>query len=158
MLDIRSIYIQTFRAIKNDTELLDLLDVEYKGVDANTFLANLREQVTEGSAPDDLLNNYKTRLCIHENNAISVGTFEDIGYVAIDIHITKDRNSQSGVLSDIVSRLVSVLDTRQRKKRGLKPLEIGLYGLKYNTRTFEDRSNNTGWEKYTVIFEYRSII
>jgi hypothetical protein len=158
LIDIRNIYSQTFKAIKNDTKLLDLLDVEYKNVDNNKFLTNLRAQVIEGSAPDDLLNNYKTRLCIHERTGSSMGLYEELGYLVVDIHITKDRNSQTGVLSDIVKRLVEVLDTAQRKKRGLPKLNIGLYGLKYNTRTFEDRSQNTGWEKYSVVFEYKSIL
>lgn len=158
MIDIKNIYIQTFKAIKNDTQLLDLLDVEYKSVDSNTFLSNLREQVTEGSAPDDLLNNYKTRLCIHERDGSHRSMYEEVGYVSVDIHITKDRNMRTGLLSDIVKRLVEVLDTRQRKKQGLEPLDIGLYGLQYNSRTFNDRNNNTGWEKYTVVFEYRYIL
>jgi hypothetical protein len=87
-----------------------------------------------------------------------MGLYEELGYLVVDIHITKDRNSQTGVLSDIVKRLVEVLDTAQRKKRGLPKLNIGLYGLKYDTRTFEDRSQNTGWEKYSVVFEYKSIL
>ena len=33
MYDIRKIYRETFRAIKNDTKLLDLLKVKYKDVD-----------------------------------------------------------------------------------------------------------------------------
>lgn len=158
MIDIKNIYTQAFRAIKNDTKLLDLLDVEYKDVDVNTFLTNLRSQVTEGSAPDDLLNNYKTRLCIHERDGSYRGKFEEVGYLVVDIHVTKDRNMQSGILSDIIKRLIEVLDTRQRKKQGLQPLNVGLYGLQYNTRTFSDRANNTGWEKYSVIFEYRYIL
>lgn len=158
MIDIRNIYRQTFNAIKKDTRLLDLLDVEYKGVDNNTFLDNLRTQVTEGSAPDDLINNYKTRLCIHERDGGYKGKREEVGYFQVDIHITKDKNMQTGRLSDIIKRTIEILDTRQRKVQGLQPLNIGLYGLEYKTRFFEDRSHNTGWEKYTVVFEYRYIL
>ena len=66
MYDIRKIYRETFRAIKNDTKLLDLLKVKYKDVDENTFLTNLRTQVIESTDVDDLLNNYSTRFCIHD--------------------------------------------------------------------------------------------
>ena len=158
MIDIKNIYIQTFQAIKNDKKLLNLLGVEHDGVDNNTFLKNLRAQVIEGTSPDDLINNYKTRLCIHERDGSHKGIYEEIGYIAVDIHITKQRNMSTGILSDIIKRLIEVLDSRQRKKEGLQPLSIGLYGLKYNTRKNNDKSDNTGWEKYTVIFEYKYLV
>ena len=66
MFDIRKVYKETFKAIKKDTQLLDLLKVKYKDVDNNTFLTNLRAQVIESQTVDDLLNNYSTRLCIYE--------------------------------------------------------------------------------------------
>lgn len=159
MIGIKDIYRQTFRAIKNDTKLLDLLDVEYKDVDENTFLTNLRRQVVEGSAPDDLLNDYSTRLCIHElNGKYQSGKREEIAYLVIDVHITKDKNMQTGLISDIVQRIIEILDSNQRKRQGLQPLQIGLYGLTYNNRLFDEKSNATGWEKYTITFEYRYIL
>ena len=158
MIDIKKVYIQAFLAIKNDTQLLDLLDVEHENVDTNTLMTNLREQVVEASTPENLLNNYKTRLCIHERDGGYRGRREAVDYLVIDVHIPKDRNMQTGRLSDIVKRLIEVLDTDQRKKQGLQPLSVGLYGLKYNTRTFSDRSGTTGWEKYSVVFEYRYIL
>ena len=158
MLNIKNIYIQTFLAIKADTKLLDLLEVEYKDVDENTFLTNLRKQVIEGSNPDDLLNDYSTRLCVHERDGGYTTTYEDVGYINIDVHIAKDKNKLDNRLSDIVKRIVEVIDTRQRQAEGLKPLNVGLYGLTYKTRNLESLSNNYGWEKYTITFEYKYIL
>lgn len=159
MIDIKYIYKQTFKAIKNDTKLLDLLDVEYKDVDENTFLTNLRKQVIEGSSPEDMLNDYSTRICIHElSGKYQSGKREEIAYLNIDIHITKDRNMQTGLVSDIVKRVIEIMDSKQRQRQGLQPLPIGLYGLTYNNRMFDEKSNTTGWEKYTISFEYRYIL
>lgn len=158
MIDIKKVYVQAFLAIKNDTKLLDLLGVAHENVDANTLVATLREQVIEATTPENLLNNYKTRLCIHERDGGYRGKREAVDYLAIDIHIPKDRNMQTGLLSDIVKRLIEVLDTGQRKKQGLQPLKVGLYGLKYNTKVFSERAGTVGWEKYTVVFEYRYIL
>ena len=158
MIDIGNIYRQTFRAIKNDTELLDLLDVEYKGVDENTFLTNLRTQVIEGTAPDDLLNNYSTRLCLHELDGTSKGLLDEVSYFVVDIHITKDKNEQTGILSKIVKRLIEILDNKERAKQGLQPLPIGLYGLIYSKRKMSTTKSSTGWEKYTLTFKYINII
>ena len=158
MIDIKKIYIEVFNAIKNDTELLDLLEVKYEGVDRNTFLTNLRKQVIEGSSPDGLLKTYEIRLCVHERDGAFRGLHEDVGYLNIDIHISKDKNKINGVLSNVVKKVIEVLDTNERKKQGLQPLKVGLYGLDYKTRTFENRSNYTGWEKYSITFEYRYIL
>lgn len=158
MIDIRNIYIQTFLAIKADTKLLDLLEIKYKDVDENTFITNIRKQVTEGSAPDDLLNDYSTRLCVHERDGGYTTTYEDVGYINIDVHIAKDKNELDNRLSVIVKRVIEVIDTKQRQAQGLKQLDIGLYGLTYKSRTLQDLANNTGWEKYTITFEYKYIL
>lgn len=158
MIDIKNIYIQTFLAIKNDTKLLDLLEVKYKDVDENTFLTNLRKQVVEGSAPEGLLNDYSTRVCVHERDGGYTTTYEDVGYLCVDVHIAKDKNKLDNRLSDIAKRIVEVLDTRQRMKEGLKPLDVGLYGLTYKNRILEELANNTGWEKYSIVFEYKYIL
>lgn len=157
MINIRNIYKQIFTTIKNDTKLLDLLGVEYKDVDNNTFLTNLRSQVIEGSAPDDLLNDYSTRLCVHELNGKYQGLIDEIAYISIDIHITQDKNMQTGILSDIVKRIVELMDSKERKKEGKQPLDIGLYGLIYSSRSFDSKASSTGWEKYTINFSYKYI-
>lgn len=157
MINIKNIYREIFKAIKNDTKLLDLLGVEYKDVDENTFLTNLRVQVIEGSAPDDLLNNYATRLCVHELNGKYQGLIDEIAYVSIDIHITQDKNMQTGILSDIVQRVIELMDSKERKKEGKQPLDIGLYGLIYSSRSFDNKASSTGWEKYTITFSYKYI-
>lgn len=154
MIDIRNIYKETFRAIKQDTKLLDLLGVEYKGVDNNTFLTNLRKQVIEGSSPEDMLNDYSTRVCYHETSGKAKTGLDETAYLAVDVHITKDRNMQTGLLSDISKRIVEILDSKERKKQGLQPLNVGFYGFIYNDRIFDEKSSTTGWEKYTLIFKY----
>ena len=158
LVDIKKIYIEVFGAIKNDTKLLDLLEVEYKDVDKNTFITNLRKQVVEGSSPDGLLKTYEVRLCVHERDGAFRGLHEDVGYLNIDIHISKDKNKTNGILSDIVKRIIEIIDTEERNKQGLQPLKVGLYGLCYKTRTFESRSSYTGWEKYSITFEYRYLL
>ena len=157
MIDIKKIYIEVFNAIKNDTQLLDLLEVD-RGSNKNEFLSNLRKQVIEGSTPDGLLKTYEIRLCVHEQDGGFVGMNEEIGYLVVDVHISKDKNKINGVLSDIVRRAIDVLDTKQRKKQGLNQLDVGLYGLCYKKRVFQSRSSYTGWEKYSIIFEYRYIL
>lgn len=159
MIDIRNIYIQIFLAIKNDTELLDLLEIKYQGVDENTFLTNLRKQVLEMSQPNDLLNDYSTKVCVHERDGShQPRSFEEVGYMCVDIHMAKDRNVRDNRLAVIVKRIIEILDTRQREKQGLKKLDIGLYGLTYKTRAFGELSNSSGWEKYTITFEYKYIV
>lgn len=157
MFDFRQLYKETFKAIKNDKKILDLLQVEYKDVDENTFLRNLRVQVIEGNEVDDLLNNYKTRLCIHELTSSYATMVDEIGYLCVDIYITQDRNKQTGILSDVVKRLVEIFDSKERQKQGLEPLKIGLYGLTYRNRNADARSSSTGWTKYRVIFKYTYI-
>lgn len=154
MFDIRKLYKETFRAIKNDTKLLDLLDVNYKGLDENTFLTNLRVQVVESTEADGLLNNYKTRLCIHELSSSQATYVDDTRYLAVDIYITQDRNMQTGLLSDIEKRIIEIFDSKERLKQGLEPLNIGLYGLTYRNTNANTRSGSTGWMKQTIVFKY----
>ena len=154
MFDIRKVYKETFKAIKKDTQLLDLLKVKYKDVDNNTFLTNLRAQVIESQTVDDLLNNYSTRLCIYELTSGYVTDVDAIRYLAVDIYITQDRNMQTGLLSDIEKRIIEIFDTKERQKQGLEPLKIGLYGLTYRNRIANTRSGSTGWLKHTLVFKY----
>ena len=158
MINIKNIYKQVFNTFKQDSELLDLLEIEYENVDRNTFLENMRKQVVEMTAPDDILNDYSTRVCVHETSAMANSYCMDISYIAIDVHISKDRNVIDGRLNDIVNRIVLLLDSSNRKRNGKEPLNVGLYGLNYNKRVMEEQSGNTGWEKYRLIFEIRSFI
>lgn len=159
MINIKDIYRETFLAIKKDTELLDLLEVKYNGVDENTFLTNLRKQVLETSEPENLLNDYSTRICIHERDGGFRTQREEVGYLTVDIHISKDKNKIDSRMSDVIKRVIEVLDTRERKKRGLDKLNIGLYGLQYRNRAFIETTNRgTGWEKYSIYFEYIYIL
>ena len=154
MFDIRKVYKETFKAIKKDTQLLDLLKVKYKDVDNNTFLTNLRVQVIESQTVDDLLNNYSTRLCIYELTSGYVTDVDAIRYLAVDIYITQDRNMQTGLLSDIEKRIIEIFDTKERQKQGLEPLKIGLYGLTYRNTVANVRSGSTGWLRQTIVFKY----
>lgn len=160
MFDIKNIYIQIFLAIKNDDKLLDLLEITHGfDVDDNTFLTSLRKQILEMSEPNDLLNDYSTKICVHERDGTySARAYEEVGYVCIDIHIAKDRNVRDNRLSEIVKRIIEVLDTKQRLKQGLNKLDIGLYGLTLKTRTLNELSNSSGWEKYSIVFEYKYIV
>lgn len=159
MINIKNIYRETFLAIKRDTELLDMLEVVYDGVDENTFLTNLRKQVQEINEPENLLNDYSTRICYHERDGGYRTQREEVGYLAVDIHISKDKNRLDGRMSDIIKRVIEVLDTKERAKRGLEPLNVGLYGLQYKNRVYnETRSRGTGWDKYSIYFEYIYIL
>ena len=53
-----------------------------------------------------------------------------------------------------MTRIVEVLDTRERKKRGLERLSLGLEGLEYKERSLNQKRVNTGWEKFTLVFKY----
>lgn len=160
MFNIKNIYIQIFLAIKSDDKLLDLLEIDHGSeVDENTFLTSLRKQVLEMSEPNDLLNDYNTKVCVHERNgSYNSRSYEEVGYICVDIHIAKDRNVRDNRLSEIVKRIIEILDSKQRARQGLSKLDIGLYGLTLKTRTLNELSNSSGWEKYSIVFEYKYIV
>lgn len=156
MIKLKNVFIQVFNAIKNDKQLLDLLGVTYEGVDKQAFLTDLRRHVIEASKPDGILKEYHTRLCLHENNGLKSGSYNNIAYFTIDIHVSKENNTKDGRLSDISQRIIEIVDTTERKKVGLPPLDVGLYGLNYNSKNMaSNQSGNTGWEMYTIVFEYK---
>lgn len=160
MIDIKDVYVQTFLAIKQDDQLLDLLDIEHEGVEENEFMTKLRSQVVDTSRPDDLLTDNATRLCIHEQDeSYRSGKFEETAYLAIDINIPKDKNAVDRRSYMIMKRLIEVLDSNQRKREYKQPLPIGLYGLEYITRLKDNQRNiTTGWEKHTVVFKYSYLL
>lgn len=158
MFDLKKINVEIFKAICGDDKLLDLLGIEKTQVDHETFIEVVRQQVLDTDTPDNLLNNYATRLCIHDSSGGSITNIEETGYVAIDIHITQDKTAIDRRHLLIIKRVIELLDTENRRKEGLQPLKIGLYGLTYKRRNPNQSSNNTGWEKHSVIFEYKYLI
>lgn len=157
---IKQVHVETFKALKNDTELLDLLEVDYKGLSPNEVMTNVRKQIIESSKPDGLLTDYSTRLAIHEEDGGFNGINTETSYLAIDIHITNDNNKKDRRALLIIQRLIELLDTKQRAKQGLPKLPIGLDGLVYTTKRVENVSTRTttGWEKYTVVFKYKFLL
>lgn len=158
MFDLKKVNIEIFRAIRDDVKIINLLEIEKNTMDKDTFLSALRKQVLDTQKPDNLLNDYSTRICIHDTPGGSANDIEEIGYVAIDIHITQDKTAIDRRHLMIIKRIIEILDTTNRQKEGLKPLNIGLYGLSYRRRSQDQISNSTGWEKHTVIFEYKYLI
>lgn len=161
MIDIKDVYVQTFLAIKEDTQLLDLLEIEYENIEENEFMNKLRTQIVDTSFPTDLLTDNATRLCIHEQDeSYKSGMFQETAYLAIDINITKDKNALDRRSFLIMKRLIEVLDSKQRERQYKQPLKIGLYGLEYVTRLLKDQrySSTTGWERYTVVFKYSYLL
>ena len=158
MFDLKKINIEIFRAIRDDEKMIDLLEIDKSVMDNDTFISALRKQVLDTQKPDNLLNDYSTRLCIHDTPGGSANDREEVGYVAIDIHITQDKTAIDRRHLVIIKRLIEILDTTNRKKEGLTKLNIGLYGLSYRRRNQEQISNSTGWEKHTVVFEYKYLI
>lgn len=161
MIDLKKVFVTTFLAIKEDKELLDLLEIKHEGVEENDFMTQLRKQVVEVLNPDNLLDEYETRLCIHEQDgSYNYPTSVDNSFLAVDIYISVDKNVKDRRALLIVKRLIEVLDSRQRKRVGKQPLSIGLYGLNYHTRNLDHKSSGrtTGWEKYTVVFKYSYLV
>lgn len=157
MIDLKKAYVEIFLAIKNDPKFLELLEINKDELDANQFLAQLREQVIEQQYPVDLLTNYNTRVCIYEDfsnrqQAIEVGTFR------IDLLVTQDKNRIDRKILMAVRRLIEILDTKERRRQNLPMLHIGLDGLTCRSRGFNQRSSNTGWDKYTITFQYRFLV
>ena len=143
MIDLKNIYVEVFSAIKSDTEMLDLLEIDYSSGDKNELIKNIREQVLDTSKPDDLLTNYKTRICIYESDSNrSYGS--ERGYIRIDIHITQDKNAIDRRLLKIAKRLVEIIDTKERKLAGLKPLAIGFDGMSVTSRGTSSAYGSTG--------------
>ena len=155
MFDLKEVYVNVFRTIRDDKNILDLLEVDYNQ-EQNAFLADLRGQVIDSPSPDDLLNNNKTRICIYENSSNKYQNI-DIGYIRIDIHITQDKNIIDRRVLKIIKRLIEILDTKERKKNNLDRLPIGLDGLQFYQRIPSQESSYSGWDKYSLLFQYRYI-
>ncbi|MEE1072242.1 MAG: hypothetical protein U0L26_07620 [Cellulosilyticum sp.] len=161
MIDLKNVFVTVFMAIKEDKQLLDLLEIKYEGVEVNDFMTQLRKQVVEVLNPDNLLDEYATRLSIHEQDgAYNYPSSVDNSFLAVDIYISVDKNVKDRRALLILKRLIEVLDSKQRKREGKQPLPIGLYGLNYHTRMLNQRTNGrtTGWEKYTVVFKYSYLV
>lgn len=154
MVNIKEIYETIFIELTEDKKLLDLLNVPYENLEGNDLLVAFRKQILENSIPDDLLNDYSTRLCTHEQEGGYQTPFLEIGYIAIDIHITKNNNEKDRRGVQLMTRIIEILDTRERKKRGLERLPLGLEGLEYKERSLNQKRVNTGWEKFTLVFKY----
>ena len=161
MIDLKDVYVKVFLAIKEDKQLLDLLEIKHEGVEENDFMIQLRKQVTETLTPDNLLDEYGTRLCIHEQDgAYNYPSSVDNAFLAVDIYVATDKNVKDRRALLVLKRIIEVLDSKQRKLVGKDALSIGLYGLHYHTRMLNQRQNGrtTGWEKYTVVFKYSYLI
>lgn len=155
MINIKQVSVAVFLAIKNDKKLLELIDINRDDfIDDGEFMKQLRKQIVDSSFPDDMLNDNSIRLCIHEQQGGYVSRPVDVKYLAIDIHITKDKNVIDRRALLIMQRLVEVLDTKERNKQCKDKLPIGLYGLEYIDRYLNQKSTITGWEKHSVIFKY----
>ena len=155
MFDLKDIYVKVFCAIRDDKKLLDLLEIDV-GNDYNKFIATLRDRVIDSPSPDDLLNNNATRICIYESTS-SQYMNTDIGYLKIDIHITQDKNSLDRRVLKIIKRIIEILDTKEREKNGMDRLDIGLDGLVFNKRLPAQQVSYSGWDKYSLLFEYKYI-
>lgn len=159
MVDFKDVFVQAFIALANDQKLLDLLEIDLSGVtDENERMMKIRKSIIDASNPDGILTEYYTRLCIHEEDGSYQGINQEISYLAVDIHITKDKNGKDRRALQIMKRIIEVLDAKQRKKQGLKMLPVGLIGFRYTKHLQSKNLTNTGWEKYSVIFEYRFLI
>lgn len=158
MFDLKKVNIEIFRAIRDDEKLIELLEIDRSNMDRDTYIEFLRKQVLDTENPDNLLNDYSTRICIHDSAGGLATTIEETGYIAIDIHITQDKTAVDRRHLMIIKRIIELLDTSNRRNAGLAPLPIGLYGLNYKRRDPNQESNSTGWEKHTVIFEYKYLI
>lgn len=159
MIDFKNVYVKTFKTLAEDKKLLDLLGIDLStATTKNEQMILIRHAIIEATTPDDILKQYDTRICLHEQNGGYQGINQEISYMAVDIHISKDNDQKDRRGLQIMKRVIEVLDTRERKKQGLLPLPIGLIGLQCKTHTQNSsRSNNTGWEKYSVVFEYRHL-
>lgn len=159
MFDIKNVFVQVFRVIQSDAELLSLIGIDRSDYDTeNDFLVALRKQVIDAEIPDDLLNNYDIRLCIHEAEGGYTNQLQEVGYLSIDIHISQDKNTKDRRHLQIQKRIIEMLDTNNRKRCGLPIIPIGLDGLNYKRRLTDRMANTTGWEKHSVIFEYKYLI
>lgn len=159
MIDFKNVYVKTFLALASDEKLLELLEIDLSDItDKNDRMILIRKSIIESSAPDEILNKYNTRLCIHEKDGGYEGLNQEVSYLAVDIHITKDKDKKNRMGLQIMRRVIEVLDTRERKRRGLTPLPVGLVGLRCKSHEQnKSRSNDTGWEKYSIVFEYRHL-
>lgn len=155
VVDFKKIYVKIFHVFRDDEELLKLLEIDRASfTDENKFIHRLRKQVSDMSTPSDMLNDYSTKLCIHEYDGSYRDGVQDVNYLAIDIHTTQDKDAVDRRHLKIIKRVIELLDTVERKKQGLPPLNIGLEGLVYKSRPNTNYAS-TGWEKHTVLFEYK---
>lgn len=159
MFDIKKLYTTVFTTIIHDDEMLSLLEIPKDGVDINDFLKQCRSQIIDSATPDDLLSNYNTRISIFEEQSTRPNMSKiETGYIRLDIHITQDKNKIDRRVLKIVKRLIEILDTDERKRAGLKQLtSCGLDGLHSRHRKPAENTTYTGWEKYSLVFEYQYI-
>ena len=159
MVDFKDVFVQAFIALTNDQKLIDLLEIDLSDVsDENERMLKLRKSIIDAFNPDGILTEYYTRLCIHEEDGSYQGMNQEISYLAVDIHISKDKNEKDRRALQIMRRLIEVLDAKQRRKQGLPKLSVGLIGFRYKKHLQSKNLTNTGWEKYSVVFEYRFLI
>lgn len=118
MLDIKKIHIEVFKALSSDSELLRLLEIDSSLLKGNDLLNQLRIQIVDNPSPDDLLNNYATRLCIYESNCtINSSRHLETGILCVDIHCTQDKNSVDRRILKVAQRVIEILDSEERKKQ-----------------------------------------
>lgn len=154
MVNIRDVYIKIFREIRDDPQMIELLEIDQASMDRNSFLKQLKTQIIDTANPGDMLNDYSTKICIRESSGSYRTGVEDIGFVALDIHTTQDKDAVSRNHLKILQRLIEILDSSERRKQNKEPLDVGLEGLIYTQRpstTFV----STGWEKHTILFRYK---
>ncbi|MCK9191165.1 MAG: hypothetical protein M0P10_06455 [Sphaerochaetaceae bacterium] len=159
MVDFKDIYIKIFREVRDDEKILRLLEIEPLKSDAsptdkNNFLKKLKTQIIDTANPGDMLNDYSSKLCVHESDGSYRSGVEDYGYISIDIHTTQDKDAIDRRHLKIMQRLIEILDSNERVKAGKEKLNIGLEGLVYKSRPSQTNVS-TGWEKHTVLFEYK---
>ena len=150
-MNLKDISINVFQALVKDQELLDLLEVP------STSMKDIREQILEDRYPSDLIENSATRICVFENpSSPTLNPLVEKGWIEVDIYVTKEKNKVDRRVLLIAQRVIDLLDTDKRKRRGKAPIPTGI-GLYYYNRLANLPTDNWEWIKYGLIFQYDNI-
>jgi len=140
---LKDVAVGVFSALVTDNELLDLLEVPTREMNA------IKDQVVEDKYPNDLIVNNLSRLCVYENpTSTPIYTNIERSYIEIDIYVTKEKNKLDRRILQIANRLYDILN-----KRNIEGYEIRYYNRLPNLPT-----DNNEWVKYGVVFNYDNIV
>lgn len=151
MPTLKDISVNVFMALAKDANLQLLLEMP------STTMKDIREQILEDRYPNDLIQNNLPRVCVYENPSTpAFGQMLEKSWLEVDIYVTKEMDKVDRKTLLIAEHIINALDTKERQKRGLKPIVAGM-GLNFYNRLPNLPTDRPEWKKYGLLFYYDNI-